>query len=57
MRQLKELGFNARILGVNQWGLTQVSFESYNTNKEAREGLVVIRQTISEEAWLLIQDL
>jgi len=57
MRQLKELGFNARILGVNQWGLTQVSFESYNTNQEAREGLVVIRQTISEDAWLLIQDL
>ncbi len=55
--QLKELGFNARILGVNQWGLTQVSFESYDTNQEAREGLVVIRQTISEEAWLLIQDL
>ncbi len=57
MHQLKELGFNARILGVNQWGLTQVSFESYDTNQEAREGLVVIRQTISEDAWLLIQDL
>jgi hypothetical protein len=57
VRQLLELGFNARILGVNQWGLTQVSFDSYTTNREAREGLVVIRQTISEEAWLLIQDL
>ena len=57
VRQLHKLGFNARILGVNQWGLTQVSFESYNTNREAREGLVVIRQTISEDAWLLIQDL
>lgn len=57
VRQLLELGFNARILGVNQWGLTQVSFESYNSNQEARTGLVVIRQTIAEEAWLLIQDL
>jgi len=57
LRQLKALGFNARILGVNQWGLTQVSFESYDTNQEAREGLVTIRQTISEEAWLLVQDL
>lgn len=57
LSQLKALGFNARILGVNQWGLTQVSFESYDTNQEAREGLVIIRQTISEEAWLLVQDL
>ncbi len=57
VRQLKELGFNSRILGVNRWGLTEVSFESYNTNREAREDLVIIRQTISEDAWLLIQDL
>ena len=57
VRQLLELGFNARILGVNQWGLTQVSFESYTTNQEAREGLVIVRQTIAEDAWLLIQDL
>ena len=57
VQQLLALGFNARILGVNQWGLTQVSFESYNSNQEAREALVVIRQTIAEEAWLLIQDL
>ena len=57
VRQLQELGFNARILGVNQWGLTQVSFESYTNNQEAREGLVVVRQTIAKDAWLLIQDL
>lgn len=57
VQQLRDLGFNARILGVNQWGLTQVSFESYTTNQEAREGLVTIRQTISKDAWLLIQDL
>jgi len=57
VRQLQELGFNARVLGVNQWGLTQVSFESYISNQEAREGLIMIRQTISNEAWLLIQDL
>lgn len=57
VKQLTKLGFNARILGVNQWGLTQVSFESYTSNKDAREGLVVIRQTIAKDAWLLIQDL
>lgn len=57
VQQLKDLGFNARILGVNKWGLTQVSFESYDDNIEARKGLFVIRQTIAEDAWLLIQDL
>lgn len=57
VRQLKDLGFNARILGVNQWGLTQVSFESYSDNIEARKGLFVVRQTIAQDAWLLIQDL
>ena len=57
VQQLKTLGFNARILGVNKWGLTQVSFESYNNNIEARKGLFVIRQTIAQDAWLLIQDL
>ena len=57
MKQLLGLGFNARILGVNQWGLTQVSFDSYDTNQEARQGLVVIRETIAKDAWLLIQDL
>lgn len=57
LSQLKKLGFNARILGVNQWGLTQVSYGSYTTNLEAREGLHIIRETIAKEAWLLIQDL
>lgn len=57
VQQLKKLGFNARILDVNQWGLTQVSFESYDNNIEARKGLFVIRQTIAQDAWLLIQDL
>jgi hypothetical protein len=57
VQQLKKLGFNARILDVNQWGLTQVSFESYNNNIEARKGLFIIRQTIAQDAWLLIQDL
>ena len=57
VRQLKKIGFNARILGVNQWGLTQVSFDSYNTNQEARKGLYIIRETIAKDAWLLVQDL
>jgi len=57
VRQLKKIGFNARILGVNQWGLTQVSFDSYNTNREARKDLHIIRETIDQDAWLLVQDL
>ncbi|MGB2129289.1 MAG: SPOR domain-containing protein [Flavicella sp.] len=53
--QLKELGFNAEILGVNKWGLTQVTFESYSTSEEARTNLKEIKKTIDKEAWLFIQ--
>tara|TARA_R110002073_G_scaffold279026_1_gene442962 strand:+ start:220977 stop:221906 length:930 start_codon:yes stop_codon:yes gene_type:complete len=57
VKKLKDLGFNARILGVNEWGLTQVSFDSYPTNADARQGLHVIRETIAKDAWLLVEDL
>lgn len=55
---LKNQGFeNARILGVNQWGLTQVSFNSFDTRNEAMTTLSTVRKTMNEDAWLLVQDL
>lgn len=55
---LQEQGFsNARILGVNQWGLTQVSFESFDTRSEALDSLFSLRKSMNEDAWLLVQDL
>ncbi len=53
--QLKKLGFNAEIVGVNKWGLTQVAFESYTSREAAKTNLIDIKQTIDKEAWLYIK--
>ncbi|MDG1805131.1 SPOR domain-containing protein [Flavicella sp.] len=55
VNQLKKKGFNAQIVGVNKWGLTQVSFESYTTRKEAKEHLKIIKKNIAKDAWLYIK--
>jgi len=55
--QLKEQGYNARILGINRWGLTQVSFDSYDDRNEAINSLYRLKKTESEDVWLLVQDL
>jgi len=57
VNQLKEQGYNARILGINQWGLTQVSFDSYDDRNEAINSLHRLKKTESEDVWLLVQDL
>ncbi|NNC71200.1 MAG: HU-CCDC81 and SPOR domain-containing protein [Flavobacteriaceae bacterium] len=55
---LKDEGFDsARILGINQWGLTQVSFDSFDSRYEALKALYALRKTMNEDAWLLVQDL
>ncbi|MCB0486472.1 MAG: SPOR domain-containing protein [Flavobacteriaceae bacterium] len=54
---LLEKGYDARILGINQWGLTQVSFNSYTSKRDAVNELIKIRRTENEEAWLLVQEL
>ncbi len=56
VKQLLEEGFDARILGVNKWNLSIVSYGSFSTEKEAREVLVNIQNNIAKEAWLLIQE-
>lgn len=57
VNQLKALGYKARILGINQWGLTQVSFDSYQKREDALYHLQRVRETEDRDAWLLIQDL
>ena len=57
VNQLKAMGYKARILGINQWGLTQVSFDSYDSKEDAIYNLYRIRKTEDEDAWLLVQDL
>jgi len=57
LHQLKAKGFKAEIIGKNKWGLTQVSFSSFETRTEAYKNLKQIRDNYSEDAWLLIKKL
>ncbi|WP_439128230.1 SPOR domain-containing protein, partial [Polaribacter sp.] len=53
--QLKKKGFNAKIIGLNKWGLTQVCFDSFAEKNDAINSLNKIKRTVSNDAWLLIK--
>jgi len=53
--QLEEKGYNPKILGLNKWGLTQVSFESFSTREEAKAELFRIKKSGFKDAWLLVK--
>ena len=55
VNQLKQKGYNASILGVNKWGLTEVAFASFSEKNDAINTLYKIQKTISKEAWLLVK--
>lgn len=54
--ELQNKGYDAVILGKNEWGLIQVSFGGYNTDKEAREVLESVRERENFDAWLLVKN-
>ena len=56
LAQLKADGYNARILGVNKWGLTIVSFDSYDSERDAVNSLNRIKRSEDQKAWLLVQN-
>lgn len=55
VNELKEKGFDATIIGINKWGLTQVTFNSYSNKNEAINSLNKIKRTVSKDAWLLVE--
>ena len=55
--QLKELGFEARAIGKNKYGLHQVVYASYIDRLEALKALRDIKRNQNSGAWLLVQDL
>lgn len=55
VNQLQRKGFDAKILGKNKWGLTQVAFYSYDTKQEARLALRKVKQRGYKDAWLLVK--
>ncbi len=57
LKQLKAKGFKAEIIGKNKWGLTQVTYSSFETRAEAYKNLEKIRDTYSEDAWMFIKKL
>jgi hypothetical protein len=55
LRQLKRLGYSARKIGQNSYGLHQVVYDSYQTRQEAQRALYNIKRTQDSSAWLLIK--
>lgn len=55
LAQLKSAGFDAKILGVNKWNLTQVAYASFNSRQEALKSLRQIKKSDSKDAWLLVK--
>jgi len=57
IQQLKDAGFKARKIGVNNYGLHQVAYASYTNRSEALQALNTIRKEQNNDAWLLIKKL
>lgn len=57
IEQLNKKGYNAKLIGVNKYGLHQVVYASYENRREALQQLRNIKRTENEAAWLLVKDL
>jgi len=55
--QLKNLGYNARKIGVNKYGLHEVVYASYEDRLEALSALREIKRNHNSAAWLLVKEL
>jgi cell division protein FtsN len=55
VNELKEKGFNAKIIGKNKFNLTQVAFDSFSDLDEANRALKNIKANVLKEAWLLVK--
>lgn len=55
--QLKDLGYAARKIGVNKYGLHEVAYASYDNRLEAIEALRNVKKTHNRDAWLLVKTL
>ncbi len=47
--------YDAKIIGKNKWGLTQVAYASFSDNDVARKQLKLIKYTDNKKAWLLVK--
>lgn len=54
VKQLNELGYKARIIGVNKYGLHEVVYSSYEDRLEALKALRTIKKEHNKDAWLKV---
>lgn len=54
--QLQQKGYDAKIIGVNKWGLTQVVYQSYNDKRAAINTLKKVKKEDNKYAWLLVNE-
>lgn len=57
VQELKDLGYKARRLDENRYGLHQVVYSSYEKRSDAVKELWNIKKTLNNGAWLLVQEL
>jgi len=57
VKQLQTLGYKARKIGINKYGLHEVVYASYSDRIEALKALHKIKREDNPEAWLLVKDL
>lgn len=56
VNQLLQEGYNSKILGINKWNLTVVSYGSFSSRDEALENLSQIKKNVAKDSWLLVQE-
>ena len=57
VNQLQKLGYNARTIGANKYGLHEVVYGSFEDRREALQALRKIRYNHNKAAWLLVKEL
>lgn len=57
VKQLRALGYNARKIGVNKFGLHLVVYSSYENGQDALKAIRKIRHAHNKDAWLLVKKL
>lgn len=55
--QLKDMGYPARLLGVNRHGLHQVVYNSFENREDALVELRKVQRAENPDAWLLVQEI
>ncbi len=55
LNQLLKMGYDAKLVGKNKWGLTEVAYGSFSDKDDAVNKLRYIKKNHSPKAWLLVK--